>query len=74
MAVKSKVQLAADIAASTFTAPQQVILDDMVDSYDDLNQPLTISVMEAETPEDETTVRSVKSKRAVPALKKLDGR
>ena len=41
MAVKSKTQLAADIAASTFTAPQQVILDDMVDSYEDLAQPLT---------------------------------
>ena len=41
MAVKSKVQLAADIAASTFTAPQQVILDDMVDSYQDLSQGLT---------------------------------
>ncbi len=41
MAVKSKTQLAADIAASTFSAPQQVILDDMVDSYEDLAQPLT---------------------------------
>jgi len=41
MAVKNKTQLAADIAASTFTAPQQVILDDMVDSYEDLAQPLT---------------------------------
>jgi len=41
MAVKSKVQLAADIAASTFTAPQQVMLDDMVDSYQDLSQGLT---------------------------------
>lgn len=41
MAVKSKTQLAADIAASTFTAPQQVILDDIVDSYQDLSQPLT---------------------------------
>jgi hypothetical protein len=41
MAVKSKTQLAADIAASTFTAPQQVILDDMVDSYQDLSQGLT---------------------------------
>lgn len=41
MAVKSKTQLAADIAASTFTAPQQVVLDDMVDSYEDLAQPLT---------------------------------
>ena len=41
MAVKSKVQLAADIAASTFTSPQQVILDDMVDSYQDLSQGLT---------------------------------
>lgn len=41
MAVKSKTQLSADIAASTFSAPQQVILDDMVDSYEDLSQPLT---------------------------------
>lgn len=41
MAVKSKTQLAADIAASTFSAPQQVILDDMVDSYQNLAQNLT---------------------------------
>lgn len=41
MAVKSKTQLGADIAASTFSAPQQVILDDMVDSYQDLSQGLT---------------------------------
>ena len=41
MSVKSKVQLASDIAASTFTAPQQVILDDMVDSYEDIFSQLT---------------------------------
>lgn len=41
MAIKSKAQLAVDIAASTFSAPQQVILDDIVDSYDDYVQMLT---------------------------------
>jgi hypothetical protein len=41
MAVKSKTQLASDIAGSTFSAPQQVILDDMVDSYQDLAIQLT---------------------------------
>ena len=41
MAVKSKVQLGTDIAGSTFSAPQQVILDDMVDSYQDLAIQLT---------------------------------
>jgi hypothetical protein len=41
MAVKSKTQLASDIAGSTFDAPQQVILDDMVDSYQDLAIQLT---------------------------------
>lgn len=41
MAVKDKVQLAADIATSTFTVPQKVILDDVVDSYQDLAQQLT---------------------------------
>jgi hypothetical protein len=41
MAIKSKTQLASDIAGSTFDAPQQVILDDMVDSYQDLAIQLT---------------------------------
>jgi hypothetical protein len=41
MAVKSKTQLASDIAGSTFDAPQQVILDEMVDSYQDLAIQLT---------------------------------
>jgi hypothetical protein len=41
MAVKSKTQLASDIAGSTFSAPQQFILDDMVDSYQDLAIQLT---------------------------------
>jgi hypothetical protein len=41
MAVKSKTQLASDISGSTFSAPQQVILDDMVDSYQDLAIQLT---------------------------------
>jgi hypothetical protein len=41
MAVKSKTQLASEIAGSTFSAPQQVILDDMVDSYQDLAIQLT---------------------------------
>jgi hypothetical protein len=41
MAVKSKTQLASDIAGSTFSAPQQVILDDMVDIYQDLAIQLT---------------------------------
>ena len=41
MAVKSKTQLASDIAGSTFSAPQQIILDDMVDSYQDLAIQLT---------------------------------
>ena len=41
MAVKSKTQLASDISGSTFSAPQQVILDDMVDRYQDLAIQLT---------------------------------
>ena len=41
MAVTSKTQLAIDIAASTFTAPQQVILDNIVDSYEDIFSQLT---------------------------------
>lgn len=41
MAVKSKVQLGTDISGSTFTTSQKVILDDMVDSYQDLAIQLT---------------------------------
>lgn len=47
MAVKSKTQLASDIAGSTFDAPQQVILDDMVDSYQDLAIQLTTAQRDA---------------------------
>jgi hypothetical protein len=47
MAVKSKTQLASDIAGSTFSAPQQVILDDMVDSYQDLAIQLTTAQRDA---------------------------
>ena len=50
MAVKSKSQLSSDIAASTFTAPQQVILDDMVDSYEDIFSQLTTVQRDALTP------------------------
>lgn len=50
MSVKSKSQLAIDIAASTFTAPQQVILDDMVDSYEDIFSQLTTVQRDALTP------------------------
>ena len=50
MAVKSKVQLASDIAASTFTAPQQVILDNIVDSYEDIFSQLTTVQRDALTP------------------------
>jgi hypothetical protein len=47
MAVKSKTQLASDILGSTFSAPQQVILDDMVDSYQDLAIQLTTAQRDA---------------------------
>jgi len=50
MAVKSKTQLASDIAASTFSAPQQVILDDMVDSYEDIFSQLTTVQRDLLTP------------------------
>lgn len=50
MAIKSKVQLAIDIASSTFTAPQQVILDDMVDSYEDIFSQLTTVQRDLLTP------------------------
>lgn len=47
MAIKSKTQLASDIAGSTFDPPQQVILDDMVDSYQDLAIQLTTAQRDA---------------------------
>lgn len=50
MSVKSKTQLGVDIAASTFSAPQQVILSDMVDSYEDLFSQLTTVQRNALTP------------------------
>lgn len=50
MAVKSKTQLGIDIAASTFSAPQQTILEDMVDSYEDIFPQLTTVQRDALTP------------------------
>jgi len=50
MAIKTKTQLGVDIAASTFTAPQQVILEDMVDSYEDIFSQLTTVQRDALTP------------------------
>jgi len=50
MATKSKTQLASDISASTFTAPQKVIMDDIVDSYEDIFPQLTTVQRDALTP------------------------
>lgn len=50
MPVKSKSQLAADIAGSTFTAPQKVILDDIVLSYEDILPLITTVQRDALTP------------------------
>ena len=50
MTIKSKSQLAIDIAASTFSAPQQTILDDIVDSYEDIFAQLTTVQRDALTP------------------------
>lgn len=50
MAIKSKTQLSTDIAASTFTAPQQTILTDMVDSYEDIFPDVTTVQRDALTP------------------------
>jgi hypothetical protein len=50
MAVTSKTQLAIDIAASTFTAPQQVILDNIIDSYENIFSQLTTVQRDALTP------------------------
>jgi hypothetical protein len=48
--IKSKTQLGIDIAASTFSAPQQTILEDMVDSYEDIFPQLTTVQRDALTP------------------------
>jgi hypothetical protein len=50
MAIKSKTQLGIDIGASTFTAPQKVILDDMVDSYEDIFAQMDTATRDALTP------------------------
>lgn len=50
MAVKSKTQLQTDIAGSTFTAGQQTILDDIVDSYEDVFSNVTTVQRDALTP------------------------
>ncbi len=50
MAIKTKSQLAIDIAASTFSAPQQTILDDMVDSYENIFPQVTTVQRNALTP------------------------
>lgn len=50
MAVKSKSQLQTDVAGSTFSAPQQVILDDIIDSYEDIFSQLTTVQRNALTP------------------------
>ena len=50
MAIKSKTQLTTDIGASTFTAPQQAILTDMVDSYEDIFAQVTTVQRDALTP------------------------
>lgn len=50
MAVKSKTQLQTDIAGSTFTTPQQTILNDIVDSYEDVFSHLTTVQRDALTP------------------------
>lgn len=50
MAVKTKAQLQTDISTSTFTAPQQVILDDMVDSYENVFPQINTTARNALTP------------------------
>ncbi len=50
MAVKTKAQLQTDISTSTFTGPQQVILDDMVDSYEDYFPQINTTARNALTP------------------------
>lgn len=48
--ITSKTQLQSDITASTFTAPQKVILDNIVDSYEDIFAQLTTVQRNALTP------------------------
>lgn len=50
MATKTKTQLQTDIGASTFTAGQQTILDDIVDSYEDVFSHVTTVQRDALTP------------------------
>ncbi len=50
MAVKSKVQLLADIAGSTLAANNKAILSDMVESYEDYIPKLTTAQIAALTP------------------------
>lgn len=50
MAVKSKTQLQTDISASTFAAGEQVILDDIVDSYENVFSHVTTVQRDALTP------------------------
>lgn len=47
MAVKSKAQLGTDISGSTFTSGQKTILDDMVDSYQDLANAISTATRDA---------------------------
>ena len=50
MAIKTKTQLQTDIAASTFTGAQQTILDNIVDSYEDIFAQVTTVQRDALTP------------------------
>jgi len=50
MAILSKTQLGIDIAASTFTAPQKVILNNMVDSYQDIFPQMDTAARDLLTP------------------------
>lgn len=50
MAVKDKTQLGTDISGSTFSAGQQVILNDIVDSYEDIFASVTTAQRNALTP------------------------
>lgn len=50
MATKTKTQLQTDISASTFAAGEQVILDDIVDSYENVFSHVTTVQRDALTP------------------------
>lgn len=50
MAIKSKSQLTTDIGASTFTSPQQTILTNIVDSYEDIFPQVTTAQRNLLTP------------------------